>query len=213
MNARTILEARHARIEQKDLDRVLASVGGARAVEDVYPLSPLQEGILFHCLYEPHQSSYVGTVSWRVEGGFDATALELAWRAVGARHSILRTAFVGHDLPTPLQVVMRQVVPLISRYDWSDCGAPEQSARLSSLQEADCRSGFDLSKPCLMRVAVVKLGEQLHQLMWAHHHLILDGWSLPILFREIQVCYSAFNAGSRPRLPPARPYRDYISWL
>src|SRR3977135_3942869 len=152
MNIHSRGDARvRSRIGQSELDGLIAGVGGAREVEDLYPLSALQQGLLFHSLYEPQSTVYVTTLSCRLVGALDAQAFEQAWQSVVARHTALRTAFVGQDLERPVQVVLRHAALPFWHHDWRDLSAAEQEAQFGSLYESDRARGFDFSRPPLMR--------------------------------------------------------------
>src|SRR5260370_27359601 len=112
-----------SRMGQSGLDRLIASVGGAREVEDLYPLSALQQGLLFHSLYDPQSTVYVTTLSCRLVGALDAQAFEQAWQSVVARHTALRPAFVGQDLEHPVHVVLRRAALPFRHHAWRDLGA------------------------------------------------------------------------------------------
>jgi hypothetical protein len=106
-----------AATRQAELDRLIAAVGGPRQVEDIYPLSATQQGLLFHSLYEPESTVYVISLACRLSGRLDADALARAWQLAVERHAVLRTAFVGQDLEVPLQVVLRQAALPFERHD------------------------------------------------------------------------------------------------
>src|SRR5262249_20336445 len=163
------------------------------AIEEVYPLSPLQQGLLFHTMREPAAGVYVMQLGWALRGELDVPALQRAWQQVMDRHGALRTAFVVKKRENPLQVVCRHVSMPWSYEDWSDVEGDEQQTRLMSFLEADGNRGFDLSRAPLMRVFLVKLGEQQHQLMWSYHHLLLDGWSVGLVLNEVFSFYEAFH--------------------
>jgi len=105
-------------ISQRELDRLIGAVGGAREVEDIYPLSGLQQGLLFHSLYAPQSAVYVVSVTRRLGGRLDVAAFRRAWQHVVERHAVLRTAFVGHELDRPVQVVRRRVTLPFELHDW-----------------------------------------------------------------------------------------------
>src|SRR5258708_5478290 len=158
MNIHSRGDARvRSRIGQSELGGLIASVGGAREVEDLYPLSALQQGLLFHSLYEPQSTVYVTTLSCRLVGALDAQAFEQAWQSVVARHTVLRTAFVGQDLEHPVRVVLGRAPRPFRHHDWRDFGAAEQEARLASLYESDRARGFDSAPPPLMRLHLMQL--------------------------------------------------------
>ena len=203
-----------ARLHDKELDRVVSQVGVApRRIADIYPLSPLQRGLLFHTLYEPSSTVYVSMLSWRISGALNEEALEAAWSHVLSRHEILRTAFVGHELAEPLQVVLREVSLGLRRLDWRGQEAAEQARHLEELLESERQAGFDFARPPLMRLCLIRLGEAHRQLIWTSHHVLLDGWSMPVLLGEVSQAYQAYARGRSPQLTPTRSYREYIEWL
>jgi amino acid adenylation domain-containing protein/non-ribosomal peptide synthase protein (TIGR01720 family) len=198
-----------AGLDQRQLDRCLA---GARDVEDLYPLSPMQQGMLFHSLSAPRSGHYVEQVSCRI-GGIDAAAFRRAWQAVVDRHPILRTSFVWQGLPEPLQVVRRQVPLCWEDQDWSGLPDSDQRERLEELLRADRARGFALDAAPLLRLALLRTGPDAYVLVWSHHHALLDGWCTGLFFRELFAVYDACRRGDEPHLARPRPYRDYIAWL
>ncbi|MGY3450250.1 amino acid adenylation domain-containing protein [Bradyrhizobium sp. USDA 4353] len=202
-----------AQLDQATLDRVVASAGGARAVADLYPLSPLQRGLLFHSLYEPDAAVYVISLACRLHGTLDAAAFERAWQLVVARHAVLRTAFVGHELDRPQQLVLRQVELPFVHEDWRHLSSTEQAARFAELQRTERSRSFDFAQPPLMRLCLVRIGDDDHRLLWNVHHIVLDGWSLPLLLDEVFAAYQALSRRETPVLSEVRPFKDYIGWL
>jgi amino acid adenylation domain-containing protein len=176
---------------------------------DRYPLAPLQEGMLFHSLYAPGEDLYFQQLTARLEGPLDAPAFAAAWQQVIERHAALRTAFVWQGVERPVQVVQERAELPWTFADWRGLPPAEVEARWAGLQAADRAQGFDLGQAPLLRLALVRTGERSHRLIWSSHHLIVDGWSLPLLLREVFALYPSGEAA----LPPARPYRDYIAWL
>src|SRR5439155_1904746 len=213
MNVRASRNKVQSRIGQRELDRLIAAVGGPRQVEDIYPLSPTQRGLLFHSLYEPESPVYVISVVCRLVGSLDVEAFERAWQMGVERRAVLRTDFVGQDLEVPLQVVLRHAALSFARHDWRDLSAAEQEARFAALQEAERARGFDFAKPPLMRLALVRTGESDYRLLWNSHHILFDGWSIPLLLAEVFAAYGAAGRREALTLAPARPFKDYIGWL
>ncbi|HZA24232.1 MAG TPA: condensation domain-containing protein, partial [Dehalococcoidia bacterium] len=181
-------------------------------VEDIYPLSPMQQGMLFHTLQAPESGMYFEQVSG-VLGGVEAAGFAWAWQQVLERHPVLRTAFLWEGLEEPLQVVRKRADLSWTEEDWRGVPPHEQPARLEAFLEADRARGFELSQAPLMRCALLRVAEERYYFVWSHHHLLLDGWSLPLVLKEVLTCYEAYKRGGAPRLDPARPYRDYIAWL
>ncbi|MGJ4946744.1 condensation domain-containing protein, partial [Bradyrhizobium sp. HKCCYLS1011] len=213
MNMHSSRNKGQPRIGQQDLDRLIASIGGPRQVEDIYPLSLMQQGMLFHSLYEPDSAVYVISLACRLEGDLDVDAFEQAWRMAVARHAVLRTAFVGQDLAVQLQVVLREAVLPFAREDWRGLALAEQERRLADLQQAERLRGFDFARPPLMRLCLIRTGERDYRLLWNSHHILFDGWSIPLLLDDVFNAYVAFSRREAPQLTPVRPFRDYIAWL
>ncbi|MDZ7307315.1 MAG: amino acid adenylation domain-containing protein [candidate division KSB1 bacterium] len=183
------------------------------AIEDIYPLSPMQQGMLFHSLYAPQAGVYVEQMSCRLHGELDRTAFRKAWQEVLNRHTILRTAFVWEGLAEPLQVVQPQVELPLVELDWRALPPAEQKARLADYRQEERRRGFDPTVAPLMRLALIRLADTVHHFVWTHHHILFDGWCLPLLLKEVFLGYEAFRRGQQLHLPQPRPYRDYIAWL
>jgi amino acid adenylation domain-containing protein len=129
------------------------------------------------------------------------------------RHGILRTRFVWEGLAEPLQVVERAVDLPWEEHDWRDQGRDEQEEGFRALLEADRKQGFEVSRAPLMRLKLIRTGETSHRLVWSFHHVLLDGWSLPLVFKEVLGLYQAFARGRELALGPPHRYRDYIGWL
>src|SRR6266481_200854 len=182
-------------------------------IEDIYPLSPMQEGMLFHTLMAEGAGIYVTQVRCAIRGELNVSALEQAWEQVIDRHPVLRTALIWERRDAPLQVVYRGVkLPLI-RHDWRGLTTQEQQVRLQAFLRADRSQGFEFSQACLMRITLILLSNDSYELIWSHHHALLDGWSVSIVLREIFACYEALCRGEQAVLGQTRSYRDYIAWL
>ena len=185
---------------------------GSGEIEDIYELSPLQQGMLLHSLYGGDADTYLAQQSFTIEGPLDTDAFERAWqRAVGA-HTALRTSFHWDDLDTPLQVVHGNVPVVIRRQDWSDLTDQEQRERFEQLMAEDRAAGFDLRHPPLLRLHLIRYGADRHGFIWTYHLLLADGWSVSILVSDVLRRYLSSVAGVPPPAP-IPPYRDYIAWL
>src|SRR5262245_17060446 len=169
--------------------------------------------MLFHSLYAPESGVYIEQLRCELEGPLDEAAFRRAWERAIERHAVLRTAFVWKSQKRPLQAVQRKVELPLRREDWSDLPAAEREARFTAFLAADRRRGFEPARAPLLRLALFRFGEASHRLVWTSHHLLLDGWSLPLLLGEVLRFYAAFAAGSDLALPAPPPYRDYIAWL
>ena len=193
----------------EEFSRLLAARPG---LEDVYPLAPLQAGMLFHVLAAPGSDVYLEQLHGEIHGTVDPDAFETAWRLTIGRHPILRTAFWCEEGPLH-QYVEAQVPFALTRIDWTDIPAEAQAERLGAWLAADRRQGLDVRRAPLMRVSLIRLGPQRWHWVWTHHHLLLDGWSLPPLMADVLAAYDATVTGRPLALPAIRPYRDYLVWL
>ncbi|MFO0760704.1 MAG: amino acid adenylation domain-containing protein [Byssovorax sp.] len=182
-------------------------------IENVYPLSPLQEGMLFHTLYAEGEGAYVTQLDWAVRGSFDLDAFQRAFHKVVERHAILRTFFTWEGLDRPIQVVQKRAKLSVETHDLRGQTGAEQQERLRSFADEDRRRGFDLTRAPAMRVTVFRLGDELHRCMLTIHHIVIDGWSKAILVREVLTLYHAYAAGKDAELPKTTPYADFIAWL
>ncbi|MCW5799617.1 MAG: amino acid adenylation domain-containing protein [Nitrospira sp.] len=182
-------------------------------IEAMYYLSPLQQGLLFHRLADPAADPYFYQYAYRLQGHLRLDAFERAWQLAVERHAVLRTAFIWEGVARPLQVVRRQVRLPIERHDWRGVPEDEQPVRFKSLLEQERAAGLDLLQPPLMRLHLIRKGDQEWMLVNSHHHILLDGWSMAILLRDVLAAYDTLVKGQAPAFKPSRPYRDYISWV
>jgi amino acid adenylation domain-containing protein len=182
-------------------------------IEDIYPLSPMQQGMLFHTLYAPQSGVYFEQLSCTLQGDLDIPAFHRAWQRVVDRHPILRTCFVWEDLDEPLQIVRQQAQLPWEQHDWRECPPDKQQERLEVFLQADRERGFELSQAPLLRLALIRVSENTYHCIWSFHHALLDGWSTPLLLKEVFAFYEASRRGKDLHLERSRPYRDYIAWL
>jgi alpha-ketoglutarate-dependent taurine dioxygenase len=182
-------------------------------IEDIYPLSPMQKGLLFHTLCAPMSGVYVTQLSWTLDGDLDAAVFRRAWEALTERHPILRTSFVWEGRSKPLQVVHKQItLPLVVE-DWRGLSAERQEEQVRRFLEADKEKDFALTKAPLMRLRLIRVEDNRYQFIWSFHHLLLDGWSVPLVFEELFALYHRIERGGELPAERPRPFRDYISWL
>ena len=191
------------RLTQTQLDSLPVPLA---AVEDIYPLSPMQSGMLFHTLEMPGEAFYISQVNVAVDG-LDAQRFVAAWNTVIERHEILRTGFwAASNLTEPVQLVYRSAQLHVRQLDWREHNHLESD--LQALAADDCDQGFDLLAAPLIRLTLVHLAGQRHQLIWTSHHILMDGWSSSRLLGEVFQCYAGHESG-----PRIGRYRDYIAWL
>nr|VFJ54365.1 MAG: amino acid adenylation domain-containing protein [Candidatus Kentron sp. FW] len=181
-------------------------------IEAIYPLTPMQQGMLFHTLYDPESGQYIEQLDYRLQGDVDTRMLQKAWQALVDRHSALRTAFrYGGD--NPVQIVLKQAEVPWTEYDWREFTEEERERQRDGLLEAERHRGFDFANPPLMCFQVIRETPDSWRLLWHYHHILMDGWSMIILFGEFFTFYTALHRGEAPRLPSANRYQNYIAWL
>jgi amino acid adenylation domain-containing protein/non-ribosomal peptide synthase protein (TIGR01720 family) len=203
-----------------DLDAPeLETLARRGAIADVYPLSPMQEGLLFHCVYE-RDPSLLYTVRYRaqLDGPLDPEAFQRAWQTVVSRHDMLRTGFLWNRAGRPLQVVYRTVEVPCAIDDWRDLAPADRQTRLNARLADDDRTGFNLERAPLMRIGLVRLEDERWHAAWTLHHLITDGWSVQLVMAEVLATYNALVSGQPAAAGlssagPAARYREYIAWL
>jgi amino acid adenylation domain-containing protein len=181
-------------------------------VKDIYSLSPMQEGMLFHWLKNPGSSAYFEQVELAIAGDPDPNLVEKSFNALIQRYDILRTVFIYENIKEPVQVVLKEKNTRLYYQDLS--AAPEESgAALQTFKKQDRQAGFDLSKEILIRLALFKVTANQFRLIWSFHHILMDGWCLGILFKDFIRLYRHFQSGVPHGLEPVIPYSHYIRWL
>ncbi|HEV8168894.1 MAG TPA: condensation domain-containing protein [Pyrinomonadaceae bacterium] len=186
----------------------------ARNIEAIYPLSPLQQGMLFHTLCAPAEAAvYFGQFHCTLQGDVNVDAIKWAWQRAVDQHPILRTAVVWENLDEPLQVVGRQVKLSFIEQDWRGTSPLAQQERLEQFLQADRSKGFDLTHAPVMRLILIRLADDAYHFIWSRPLMLLDGWSVALLLNEIAAFYDAFREGRQISPGPSRPYADYIAWL
>ncbi|WP_438040318.1 amino acid adenylation domain-containing protein [Sorangium sp. So ce128] len=196
-------------------DEIARSLPETSGLDDVYPLSPMQEGMLFHTLLNPGSGIYLMQQHYVWRGPLDAGRLVEAWRRVAARHPILRTSFVWKDLERPLQLVHREVdlSEVIQVIDLRDLTEAEQERRVAETLEAELAAGLDMTRAPLIRIRLFRLAEDAHRIVRSFHHILTDDWCFSVIMMECLSYYEASVASRALELPEPRPYRDYIAWL
>lgn len=183
-------------------------------VMDMYFLSPMQQGMLYHHLLNPGQKEYFQQLSFDLKGELDIGLLELSFNKLIERHEVLRTNFVYEKTKQPVQIVFRERTCNIQFSDISSCrDATEKMVRIEEYLDGDREKGFDLSRDPLVRMAVLGVDHEEYKIIVSFHHIIMDGWCIGIFLEEIFEIYKAVKEGIPKELPMASPYSKYIQWL
>ncbi len=182
-------------------------------IEEFYPLSPMQQGILFHTLYAPNSGIYIEQLSFDIQGDLNISLFKQAWNIIIERHPILRTSFIWEGVKEPVQVVHKQIKIPWQQQDLSEIEITEQQRCIDSCLVAERERNLGISQAPLMRLMLLQLTEKHYKFIWSHHHLILDGWSSSLLIQEVFTYYQLLSEGKDIQLQKPRPYRDYIAWI
>lgn len=201
-----------ARLTQREIDTVTDAVGTG-ALAEIYPLTPLQQGMHFHTRLSPCSGQYFVQLCLELAGDLNTGALRQAWQALLDRHDVLRTGFVHQGLEEPVQAVCKTAALPWREEDWRGFAPDRREAELERWLQEDRQAGFDLTRPPLMRLTLLREGERAWRLIWSVHHLLIDGWSLSLILGELQALYGTFAAGQPAALAPALPFREYVAWL
>ncbi|MFE0138380.1 condensation domain-containing protein [Streptomyces sp. NPDC059037] len=216
------------KLSQAEVERLEESYPG---LDEILPLSPLQQGLLYHVLLsgltddpQPHPEEpgegehnvYTVQVWLELEGDLDPGRLRSAGRALLARHTNLSAAFVHEGLAEPVQVLGSSFELPWREEDLSALDEGAQEARNQRLLSQERNRRFTPTRPPMLRMLLVKLGEGRHRFVLTTHHILLDGWSLPVVLRELFALYGSGSTPSTVReagLPVTTPFREYLTWL
>lgn len=184
-------------------------------VVDVYPLSPMQQGMLFHALLDQASQAYFGQVHMTLEGLTDGEAYEKAWNLLVERHSILRTRFAWEGLKEPVQLIQSEGSIHLTQHDVRHLSETDQKKTIERYLQSDRSKDFELEDAAepLIRIALFHRDEKTCTFVFSFHHILIDGWSLFGLIEESFSMYRSLVDEREINLPVVRPYKDFIEWL
>ncbi|MCY7464763.1 non-ribosomal peptide synthetase [Bacillus safensis] len=182
-------------------------------VQDMYYLSPMQEGMLFHTLHHQEKGFYVEQMDMNVKGTLRYDLLEKSMNIIVERYDIFRTVFLHEKVKRPVQVVLKERPFTLDVVDLQDLSEDEQLERIEKFKQQDQLRGFDLSKDSLMRASVFQTGPASYRWIWSYHHILLDGWCFGLVVQELFAIYHALLHDVPYKLTPVKPYKEYIKWL
>jgi amino acid adenylation domain-containing protein/non-ribosomal peptide synthase protein (TIGR01720 family) len=185
----------------------------SRNIQDIYTLTPLQEGMYFHALAEPASEAYISQLTYRISQPLQPALIERACLDLLNRHDILRTVFSHRKTDEVVQIVLKRRQPELHVEDLRQLASAEKEERIDAIREDDRKRGYDLSKDILLRLYVLRTGNEEYVLVWSHHHILMDGWCASMLLREFNELYSAHALARKPALRQAPPFSAFIRWL
>lgn len=184
-----------------------------RNVKNIYALTPMQEGMLFHSLYDEGSTAYFEQVRILLRGEVDVNVFKRSWNELVKRHDVLRTVFVYKNVPEPLQIVLKEYEIEFCYEDIRARGREGRKAHCLQYMQKDKLKAFDLSKEVPMRIMLFRMDDAEFELVWSFHHILLDGWSQAVIHEELHRIYETLSREARPDLSPAAPFGSYVKWL
>ncbi|MEO7768106.1 MAG: condensation domain-containing protein, partial [Ferruginibacter sp.] len=181
-------------------------------IEGIYRLSGLQQGMLFHGLYDVRAGAYTEQFSCDLVNA-DPGYLTGAWQQVLTNHSILRSGFYYDVFSIPVQCVYRQVKMPVEELDYRQMNEEQRIAAVKAYEASDREKGFDFKSAPLMRVALIRLSEDRYHMVLAFHHILFDGWSLSLLMEEFLNIYESLSGGTGIKEQEEDRYGDYIRYI
>ncbi|MGF7533043.1 amino acid adenylation domain-containing protein [Bacillus mexicanus] len=196
-----------------ELDQLLLQLPHSSEIENVYPLTPMQKGMLFHSLLDEDSHSYFEQASFSIQGELKINWFKASLERLCETYAVLRTRFYSGWNDTPLQIVYKKQKPQIHFADLRDIEEPRREDEIAAYQKEDKAKGFDLARDPLMRIAIFRMEDRKYHLIWSFHHIVMDGWCLSLITKEVFEHYYALQKGRETEAPSAAPYSDYIEWL
>jgi Condensation domain len=182
-------------------------------VDERYPLTPMQQGLLFEALHCRGEDIYFRQIVGRLVGQFEPSALKKAWQKALERHAILRSYFVLEGVGEPVQAVRSHVsLPWVLE-DWTSLEREIRDQRFCMFLDHDRRQGVNFRQAPLFRLALLQMEPRVSGLVVSYHHVLLDGWSVSLLMKEVLSFYRAALRGEEPNHPPPPEYKEYLLWL
>ena len=192
-----------------------------KKIEDIYPLTPMQEGMLFHALYEKENTAYIIQSSFKIKRFIDHEKMSDALNLLALSNSALRTFFVYEKVKAPCQVVLTERRPELKYTDLSDIKSEEKEQAINKLKLEDIKRGFNLVNDTLIRANIIKMSDDNSYLIFTMHHIIIDGWCLNILLKKVFEFYDRLLNGEKyddikAEIAKERSgclvYVDFIKW-
>ncbi|NIF18293.1 non-ribosomal peptide synthetase [Pantoea sp. Cy-639] len=199
-----------AQLTQEQIDTLPVP---AAEIEDVYPLTPMQEGLLLHTLLEPGTGLYYMQDRYRIDSALDPERFTQAWQAVVARHEALRASFSWNAGEAMLQIIHKPGRLPVDYQDWRDLDEAAQEQRLQALHKEEREAGFELLREAPFHLRLVRVADERYWFMMSNHHILIDAWCRSLLMNDFFELYQALGEGRPAALPVPPRYRDYIGWL
>lgn len=181
-------------------------------IEDIFPLSPVQEGMLFHTLMHPNSGVYVEQMAFRICGEFSVQAFSKAWDHVLASNSILRADFLWEGFTKPIHVINSEPKVQVEYEDWSGKSSLSAETDLEDLRRMQRLTGFIPGRDQMLKLKLICLNEETHYFIWTYHHLLLDGWSMPMVINQLSEAYRNIISGIELRRMASLSFGEFSFW-
>ncbi|WP_434954333.1 amino acid adenylation domain-containing protein, partial [Paenibacillus polymyxa] len=196
-----------------ELDQLVERTRDIGELENVYALTPMQKGMLFHSLMDAESGAYFEQTTFDLRGRFQADIFQDSLNQLAQRHEIFRANFISGWQDEPVQVIFRHKDVGFRYEDVRHLDDQERDAYVQEFIRKDKAAGFDLSRDALMRVAILRTGDEDYYFVWSSHHILMDGWCVALVTDEVFEAYFAAVEHRAPKLAPVTPYSQYIAWL
>ncbi|RPK06399.1 Bacitracin synthetase 3 (BA3) [Bacillus subtilis] len=196
-----------------ELDQFAQQTKHIGDIENIYPLTPMQKGMLFHSLIDAASRAYFEQASFDLKGDLDIEAFTMSLSQLADRHEILRTHFYTEWKDQPLQIVLREKPIEITVEDIRNVEDEQRGKLIADFVQKDKERGFDLTRDALMRVSILRTDDDQARLIWSFHHILMDGWCLPLVTKEVFETYYELLDRRKPEREAVTPYSRYIEWL
>ncbi|MCK4258505.1 MAG: non-ribosomal peptide synthase/polyketide synthase [Halanaerobiales bacterium] len=178
----------------------------------INPLTPMQEGMLFHSLSNEKGTNYCEQIGYFIDGDIDIEMFKKSWTKTLDRHEIFRTEFVWKESKKPVQIVLQDKDVEIHEHDISDKDSIEQEKYIIEFKNGDLDNGLDINKGKLNRLSLIKLSEDKYYVCWTFHHIVLDGWSGPVVIQSLLEIYYALTTDTKMSAKSSVDFSDYLEW-
>jgi hypothetical protein len=184
----------------------------SESIEGIYRLSGLQQGMLFHGLYDDNVITYNRQLSCTLQN-VNIDLFRKSWNQVLKNHSALRSAFYSDSFKIPVQAVYKDVEIPVEVFDYSEIDIKKQTEAINKFKAEDHANGFDFESAPLMRISLIRLSDDKYRMFWTWHHILFDGWSMPVMMEEFLKTYESLISGNEILTTDIDRYEDFISYL
>lgn len=195
------------------LDQIVEQTRHIGQIENVYPLTPLQKEMLYESERNPISGAYFVQIMFDMRGDFDVASFAQSLDQLMQRHAILRTNFYSHFTDIPLQIVYQEKRFEFNYEDVIDINEVQRKAYVEDYIEQDQARGFDLQQDSLIRMSVLRTKHEEYRVIWSFHHILMDGWCMSLVSKEIFENYFAIRENRKPEMTLLTPYSHFIEWL